>query len=329
MNGKNNLLKKLARIEKKRSLFHYLLWQLGYYKDDFIRHPIPEQFSYPNSLDHVDLLAPTVTWINHSTFLIKAAGLTFLTDPIWSMRCSPLKNLGPKRQFLSPISIQELPKIDYVLISHNHYDHLDYPSISTLHQLFPSIKWVIPQGVKKWFLKKFPTIQSIDLLELSWYDKIHIESNDNQLVITSVPAQHFSGRGLFDRDKTLWMGIVVQFFTQSNLWKTLYFAGDTGYNDHYFKKIGHHYGPIDLSIIPIGVYSPREFMRSVHVNPEESIRIHNDTNSSLSVGSHFGTFKLSDENLKHPPYDLYRNLEMQGIDAKKFRVLNPGQSINW
>ncbi len=300
----------------RRSLFDLFLWKAGFYKD---AHPIPvvpSSFSYPLPEAPLNPHAPRVTWINHSTFLIQIEGTHLLTDPIWSERCSPLKNLGPKRHHLAPLEIADLPKIDYVLISHNHYDHLDKKSVRKLHTLFPSLTWFVPSGVKKWFLSEGIN----NVVELGWWEEATVEG----LKFTLTPAQHYSGRCGYDLNRTLWGGWVVESSA-----KRFYFVGDTGYNPHDFKQIGKKWGFMDLSLIPIGCYRPRKFMSPVHVEPKDAVRIHQEVGSKLSLGMHWKTFHLADESPHEPPYDLFLALQEGGIDPLTFLAVEPGYSVNW
>jgi N-acyl-phosphatidylethanolamine-hydrolysing phospholipase D len=304
-----------------RRFYHFLLWRMGCYRDTALLPTVPDTFSFPNVTDFFNEVLPSVTWVNHSTFLIRINGKSFLLDPIWNTRCSPFSFFGPKRKHPPSLLLEELDRVDYVVISHNHYDHLDKKTSYYLHALYPNITWVVPLGVKKWFTRHLPQIRREKIIELKWWDELTLDG----FSVMGVPAQHFSGRGLFDRNRSLWMGFVVSFRNG----KRFYFAGDTGYNAHDFKEIGRKFGPLDLSLLPIGAYLPRRFMRSVHINPEESIQIHRDTRSKLSVASHWGTFRLSSEALEQPPYDLYCALKNSEIPFAQFRVLRPGESINW
>jgi len=308
----------------KRSLFDIALWQLGFYND---RGSIeyPETFRYPNPKQKLDDNAPQVTWINHCTFLIRVGDLHILTDPIWGKRCSPLSFLGPKRRHETPLSLENLPKIDLVLLSHDHYDHFCTKTILTLQKLHPGITWVVPLGVKKRLHKRGIR----HLIEMEWWQEIHLGTERGEIIITAVPAQHFSGRGIFDKNTTLWSGYVVDFLRSNKQEKRLYFVGDTGYNEKDFKEIGKKFGEMDLSLIPIGTYVPKRFMDPVHIGPEKSVAIHTEVSSHLSIGMHWKTFRLSSEHLDRPPFDLYCALEKQGIDPKTFRILEPGQTINW
>lgn len=299
--------------DTKRTIVHFFLWMIGFYKDKKKSLEIPPNFSYPNK-DEKNIGKYSVQWINHSTFIVKCDDVLFLTDPVWTEK---LSIIGPKRHFQPPISIKDLPKIDYVIISHNHYDHLDKETIFKLLSVQKKLNFIVPSGLKKWFHKYFP---ETNVFELHWWETKEISG----IQFTAVPSQHFSGRGLFDTDKTLWMGCVVKKGD-----KQFYFAGDTGYNAYDFKKMGEHFGKIDLSLLPIGAYLPRGFMAPVHINPEEAVQIHKEVNSIMSVGGHFGTFKLSKEKMEQPPYDLFLALQKENLSWENFRILKPGQAISW
>jgi N-acyl-phosphatidylethanolamine-hydrolysing phospholipase D len=311
----------VARL--RRSLFDVLLWQIGFYDDRGDAPPIPEAFSYPRVDRPFCKSKSSITWINHSTFLIQMEGIYLLTDPIWSERCSPFKFFGPKRHHPTPFPLSQLPKIDYVLISHDHYDHLDAKTVDRLVVLFPEIVWLVPLGVKEWFIKR--GIHRV--IERGWWEEAALkwgEFPQPEGRVTAVPAQHFSGRRGYDLNRTLWAGWVVEYAG-----KRLYFAGDTGYNTHDFKAIGERWGSMDLSLIPIGSYCPRTFMAPVHIEPKDAVRIHQEVRSKLSIGMHWKTFHLSDELPTQPPYDLLFALQQQGIDPTQFLVLEPGETVNW
>ncbi|MCB1107715.1 MAG: MBL fold metallo-hydrolase [Chlamydiia bacterium] len=309
----------------KRSLLDILLWQLGFYNDKKRRKEQPKTFKYPNSKRKIRESSPKATWINHSTFLISVGKLHLLTDPIWGKRCSPLSFLGPKRRHLAPLALENLPPIDIVLISHDHYDHLCRKTVLKLQEQNPGITWVVPLGVKR----RLQKLGMRHILEMNWWEEVHLGIKGEEIVITSVPSQHFSGRGLFDKNTTLWAGFVVDFLRDKKQEKRLYFVGDTGYNRRDFKKIGEEFGEIDLSLIPIGTYIPGRFMAPVHICPTKAVKIHKEVGSLLSIGMHWKTFRLSSEGLERPPFDLYCALEKERIEPKTFRVLDPGQTINW
>ncbi len=302
----------------RRSFKDFILWKTGYYKD-LGHHSAPESFVFPYQLPQCNLNHPWASWINHSSFFISINGYHFLTDPIWSKRCSPFSFLGPKRRHAPGMRLSELPKVDFVLISHDHYDHLDEPTVMKLKYLFPKITWVVPYGVKKWFIKRGIT----QVVELQWWQEFKVTP---ALKITAVPTQHFSGRSTRDLNQTLWAGYVVE---ESSVAKCFYFVGDTGYNPYDFKKIGETFPSIDLSLIPIGSYMPRSFMSPVHIEPKHSVAIHQEVKSRLSIAMHWKTFHLSDEAMHQPPYDLYLALKQAKIDPSSFLALDPGVKINW
>lgn len=303
--------------DNRKNLWHVLLWLIGYYTDPSERQAPPEGFVFPaysRSLKTPDADS-SLLWVGHTTFLIQHEGKNILTDPIWSNRASPFRHFGPKRHQQPGISLEALPPIDYILISHNHYDHLDEHTCLTLHKRHPNARFIVPLGLKKWFLRRGMS----NVEELDWWQTQHTEC----MRVTAVPSQHFSGRGLCDRNKTLWCGYVVEFAK-----KCLYFAGDTGYNELYFRDISKRFQNIDLSLIPIGTYAPRAFMRPVHINPKEALQIHRDVRSALSIGCHYGTFHLSDEPLSRPPYDLFLALQ-EGNSIDSFCLMHEGQKIAW
>ncbi len=307
----------------RRTLIDMMLWKIGYY-DDLKEYPkAPEDFSYPIPDKEVEEDKPRAVWINHSTFLIDINGVNILTDPIWSKRCSPCPFIGPKRRHRPPLELGDLPEIHIVLISHNHYDHLDKWTVLELHRRFNDILWLVPKGVKKWFFNLGIT----HVEELSWWEDIEIPAFN--LRATAVPTQHFSGRSLFDGNRTLWAGWVVEFFKDRKHHKRLYFVGDTGYNPYDFKRIGERFGHMDLSLIPIGTYVPRKFMSPVHIEPKNAVRIHSEVGSKLSLGMHWKTFNLSDEPFHQPPWDLFHCLQHDGIDPLTFLAVEPGHEINW
>lgn len=252
-----------------------------------------------------------VTFINHTTFLIQVDGLNILTDPIWSYRASPYTWVGPKRMRPPGLPFDQLPPIDLVLISHNHYDHLDLPTVKRLQQTH-NPDFITPLGVGKFLNKKGIPFAA----DLDWWDEHQFTDSTH---IHAVPAQHFSGRGVFDRDQTLWCGYVVQ--TPSS---TLYFAGDTAYGT-FFTDIGQAFD-IDISLIPIGAYKPRWFMQPIHTDPDEAVQIHHDVQSTMSIGTHFGTFPLADEAMDEPKIDLWKARDEHGISHENFITLEEGQT---
>lgn len=314
---------------KKPGFWEFVLWQSGYL-DDKSTEPelVPEGFVYPNPDLEINPSAPKVSWVNHSTFLIEFEGVRILTDPIWDRRCSPSQLVGPKRLHDPQLKLGDIKSMDIVLVSHNHYDHLDKKAIKFLHAEHPDILWVIPKGMRAWF-NRLGIQQTI---ELCWWESTEISLKKHKGVgftITATPAQHFSGRGIFDTDQTLWSGFVVQCRKEGKQPKQFYFVGDTGYNDKDFKAIGKFLGEMDLSMIPIGTYIPHKFMDPIHICPNKAVEIHCEVGSKLSVGMHWKTFRLSDEHKMQPPYDLFCCLKEKKIPPLQFRCLDFGQTINW
>lgn len=253
------------------------------------------------------------TFINHSSVLIQTKRWNLLTDPIWSERCSPVGWFGPKRKALPGIRFEDLPPIDYVLISHNHYDHLDLKTLKKLQHAHH------PKFYIAWGNAKLLHSHGIhDVRELRWWESATLSET---LKITFVPAQHFSRRGVFDGNKTLWGGFVLE-----EKGAMIYFAGDTGFGSH-FKSIHEKFGPIKLAFLPIGAYSPRWFMESVHMSPQDAVRAHLELEAEQSIGIHFGTFQLSDEAVDAPVEELKNALRLKGLSLMEFQALQNGQSL--
>jgi L-ascorbate metabolism protein UlaG (beta-lactamase superfamily) len=245
------------------------------------------------------------TFVGHSTVLIQMDGMNILTDPIWSMRASPFSWIGPRRHRAPGIRFEDLPSIDIVLQSHDHYDHLDIPTVKRIASRWHP-KFVVPLGVRARFARKRITSPE-QISELDWWQTADMGNN---MKITSVPARHFSGRSLRDRNKTLWCGYVVQSPSGA-----VYFAGDSGYGSH-FQEIKRRFPEIRLAFLPIGAYIPQWFMGPVHVSPADAVRAHAELGTATSIGIHFGTFRLADDGEDEPVNELRR-----ALDARK--PLNP------
>jgi len=254
-----------------------------------------------------------ITFVNHSTFLIQWNHLNILTDPIWSERCSPFSFVGPQRMRPPGIHFEELPHIDAVLISHNHYDHLDIPTIRQIEAKWSPV-FIVPLGVKA----HLDQLGIQNAIELDWWNETNMG-----ITVRSLPAQHFSGRGMFDRDRTLWAGYLLE-----HGGKKVYFAGDSGYGD-LFKEIGKKVGPVDVSLIPIGAYLPTWFMSPIHISPAEAVKVHQDVKSAVSVGMHFGTFPLADEGQGKAEEDLILTLEAAGVKQGAFIIPEEGKAISF
>jgi N-acyl-phosphatidylethanolamine-hydrolysing phospholipase D len=259
----------------------------------------------------------TITWLGHSTLLLQVGGKNILTDPILTNQASPVSWAGPKRVVPSALSLHQLPPIDYVFISHNHYDHLDVQSVKFISDNLgrdgQSTQFFVPKGLKTWFLK----LKIKNVREFDWWQSL----NQGNWTIHATPVQHHSGRGLFDMNKTLWAGWSIQYKNFK-----FFFAGDTGYSSD-FKTIGNRLGPFNLAAIPIGAYSPRKLMKITHVSPEEALQIHLDIGSKHSIAIHWGTFAdLTDEPLSEPPQRLRQALINRFIPLKSFESLKHGET---
>ena len=252
-----------------------------------------------------------ITFIGHSTFLVQVGGIAILTDPIWSDRCSPVSFAGPKRARKPGQSLDALPGVDLLLVSHNHYDHLDLPTLRQIRR-----RWNPAAVTGLGNARHLAKAGVRDAVELDWW---HATETAGARV-TYVPAQHFSIRTLYDRDRSLWGGFIVEAGGA-----VVYFAGDTGYCPH-FAEIGRRFPRIDVALLPIGAYEPRWFMRQQHVNPEEAVRIHRDLGARQSIAMHFGTFQLTDEPIDAPVIALHHALTEQNVPRHAFDVLGFGET---
>lgn len=258
-----------------------------------------------------------VSWLGHSTFLIQYQGVNILTDPMFSNRASPVSFSGPKRYVPHVVNYALLPPIDYVIISHNHYDHLDDTAIKVLGN---NPHYFVPLGVRDWFLDQ--GVDGSRVQELDWWQIADPVRTGPSLRIEAQPSQHWSARGLYDRRKTLWASWHITLGG-----KTLWFAGDTGYNKILFKEIGEKNGPVDLGLIPIGAYAPRSFMKTYHVDPDEAVMIHKDIGAVQSIGMHWGTYSLTAEEPMDPPLRLEAARLREGLGPLVFRTISVGQTV--
>ena len=258
----------------------------------------------------------TMTWIGHATILLQVSGFNILTDPQFSLRSSPVQWAGPERVVPPGISLEDLPDIDIVIISHDHYDSLDKNSIKGLRSRAGGDKTVflVPLGLKRWL----QGVGVTNVIEMDWWE----EQSIGPLTIIATPMQHWGKRSPFSRNDHLWASWIVM-----SPGFRFYFGGDTGYSPH-FEETGRRYGPFDLAALPIGAYEPRWFMKNHHINPEEAVRAHLDLRAKRSVAMHWGTFMLTDEPLDEPPRRLRTALEKAGIPLTAFLVLKHGETVD-
>jgi N-acyl-phosphatidylethanolamine-hydrolysing phospholipase D len=256
---------------------------------------------------------PTVTWVGHSTFLVQLDGVNILTDPHWGDRASPVDFAGPRRLVPPGLAFADLPPIHAVVISHDHYDHLDAETVDRLAREHRP-RFFVPLGLRPWLAAR----GIADVVELDWWDAVPFRG----LTVACTPAQHSSGRRLTDQYLRLWASWAVLGST-----KRFFFAGDTGY-DPRLKEIGDRLGPFDLAAIPIGGYSAFRTRHPNHVNPEEAVQLFEDVRGRLLVPMHWGTFELNREPFREPSDRLLREALHRGLE-EQVAVLSPGQTIPW
>jgi N-acyl-phosphatidylethanolamine-hydrolysing phospholipase D len=261
------------------------------------------------------------TWIGHATTLLQMGGLNVLTDPMFSERAFPVQWMGPRRVMDPGLPLEALPPIDVVLLSHNHYDHLDKPAVKRIARAHPGAAWVVPLGlgayVRGWGVD--------EIVELDWWQQAGVRG----LQVTATPARHFSARRVGDRCKTLWCGYAL-----ATAGGRAYFAGDTAYHPQ-FGEISARCGPFDFVMIPIGAYDPRWFMHVVHADPEEAVQAYVDLTSSagvprpLMLAIHWGTFRLTDEPMDEPPRRAEAAWRQRGLDASRLWIARFGETRRW
>jgi L-ascorbate metabolism protein UlaG (beta-lactamase superfamily) len=257
----------------------------------------------------------SVTWIGHATFLIQTARGNFLTDPVFSERASPVTWAGPRRLRAPGINFADLPRIDAVLLSHDHYDHCDAPTLRRLATTHDPLV-LAPLGHTR-LLESFGVKRA---MELDWWQAHPLAGG---IEITLTPARHWCRRRIGGTNHRLWGG-----FGLSLPDVRLFFAGDSAYDAALFQEIGRRLGPPDLALLPIGAYEPRWFMQSVHMNPAEAVQVHRDLGARRSVAMHWGTWGLTDEAWDEPPRRLAEARAAAGLDADEFTVLDPGESVS-
>ena len=256
----------------------------------------------------------TVTWVGHSSVILQAGGRNILTDPVWSDRASPVSFAGPKRWVPPAVPFESLPPVDVVVLSHNHYDHCDLATIRRLVRRNADTTWLAPLGVAS-LLRR---CGAENIIEKDWWQSALV----GDLKFTCAPAQHFSARGLLDRDRTLWCSWAIRSATSN-----IFFGGDTGLHPE-FGLIGEQLGPFDVVMLPIGAYEPRWFMRPVHMNPTDAVSAYGQLASGHSQPAffpiHWGTFKLTDEAMDEPPVKLRTAWNEAGYDSAKLWIVPHG-----
>ncbi len=305
-----------------RGFAHLVRW---FYERNFTRRPPPDP-----ARGIFPLVAPAfgqaraggdlaVTWLGHSTCLVELPGLTVLTDPIFGPYASPLPTPSLRRWVEPPVPLEALPRVDLVLLSHNHYDHLDAPTVRELARRQPEATWCTPLGNASLLMRL--GVRRVE--EFDWWEERVLAGAR----ITATPAQHFSARGLNDRSRALWGGFTVRAGPRA-----FYFAGDTAYHPE-FPAIGGRLGPFDLLLMPVGAYEPRWFMHVVHVNPEEALRACREIMAATPgapvpcvVPIHWGTFKLTDEPMDEPPRRTRELWAAAGLPPERLWLLRHGET---
>jgi len=263
----------------------------------------------------------SVTWIGHATALWQINGLNILTDPHFTERASPVGFAGPRREVVLPMQLEQLPRIDVVLISHNHYDHLDRPTVLALNrQRGGPPLFMVPLGVDLWLAREGITHSR----RMDWWDRFELPAPGGAVTVNLVPVQHWSTRTPWDRNTTLWGGFVLQAQVAGSPY-SMFFSGDTGYSED-FADIGARFGGFDFAQIAAGCYLPRWFMQAQHVNEEEAVRIHLDVKSRYSIGVHWGTFRLCDDPVEAPIDALPLARKKLGVADDAFVLFSIGQT---
>jgi len=275
----------------------------------------PERVTATLPADRVQGGECRVTWIGHSTFLLQVGGLNILTDPVWGERASPVSWAGPKRLVPPGLALGALPPIDVVLQSHDHYDHFCDPTVRALARRHPEAHWLAPVGVGAQLRARGVA----RITECDWHDTVDLGG----ATATCVPARHFSGRSVTNRDHSLWCG-----WTLATPEVRVFFVGDTGRHPE-FNDIGRRYGPFDVVLMPIGAYDPRWFMRPVHLDPEEAVEVFAesaDPARAVMVAMHWGTFVLTDEPVDEPPARARAAWRARGFADERLWIMAPGES---
>ncbi|ADU69552.1 MBL fold metallo-hydrolase [Pantoea sp. At-9b] len=280
--------------------------------------PFPPRAGYPAFINDwcqpVDLQGEDdrIWWLGHAALLLRLNQRYLLIDPALSQRASPLPFAGPQRKTPAPLRVAQLPHLDYVLISHNHYDHLDRPTVKRIARQFPEARFLVPLGMGKWCQRRGVR----HVTELDWWQSVALGS----VQFSAVPARHWSMRTFFDRNRSLWCGWVIR-HAALNFW----FAGDSGYSDN-LGLIAEKLGPFNLAALPIGAYAPKWFMRGQHMDPDQAVQLWQQIGRPVTIPIHWGVFELADESLDEPPVVLAKALSAANEASRDFMPWRIGES---
>ena len=274
---------------------------------------------------HANRVETTLTWIGHASLLLQLGGRNILLDPVFSRRVSPVRFAGPRRHQPPGLSIEQLPPIDVVVISHNHYDHLDRPSVRAIaRQASGPPVFLVPRGIDAWMERNVPGVTASGgaptARALDWHEETRMATPTGDLSFHFLPVQHWSSRSALRRNDTPW-GSWAIVHPSFRFW----YSGDLGYSDDP-RRIGERFGGFDFAAIGIGAYEPRWFMRSQHINPDEAVQVMLDVGATAAIGVHWGTFPLSDESLDQPPKDLAAAVAARGLPPERFTVMRHGET---